>query len=350
VVAQLPSIGRPRAPWMTAAGCFVAGTVALVLLHGSLRNAMITSFVSACLGFSLVVLTGYVGQVSLAQMSFAGISAFVLVHVTNGWGLGFPIAPLVASLFAVPLGLIVGVPALRLRGVNLAVVTLAAATTVDALVFNWTWFTGGLAGKDVADPTLLGWDLGIAKGDAYPRVIFGVLVLLVVCVVGALVARLRDSPTGRSMIAIRSNERAAAAAGIRVARTKLIAFALSAWIAGIGGVLLAYQTQTVSPPSFATFTSLNLLAVVFIAGIGRIGGAAFSGVMMAANGFFVAFVDKELNVGKYQLIVAGILLALTAIKQPDGVAANPPPPLVKLGRRIEASWRTRRRIEQVTSS
>jgi ABC-type branched-subunit amino acid transport system permease subunit len=342
VMQRLPALGLPRAPYMAAAGCFLAGTIALTLLHGSLRNALISSFVFTCLSLSLVVLTGYIGQISLAQIAFAGVSGFVLTHLVSSWGLGFPLAPLLASLAAIPLGLVVGLPALRLRGVNLAVVTLAAATTIDALVFNLAGFTGGLEGRSVANPTLFGWDLGISKGNAYPRVIFGVLVLAIVCLVGVMVARLRRSPTGRTMIAIRSNERAAAAAGINVARTKLTAFALSSWIAGIGGVLYAYETQTVSGPTFGVFTSLNLVAVTFIAGIGRISGAAFAGIMMSSNGLFVAFLDEKFNVGKYSLLVAGILLTLTAIKQPEGVTAAPPPPLVKLGRRIEAAWRTRR--------
>ncbi len=135
-----------------------------------------------------------------------------------------------------PLGLLIGLPALRLRGVNLAVVTLAAAFAIDALLFNDESFSGGLRGRDIPSPTIFGLDLGIAKGDAYPRVIFGVFVLVVVCLVGLLVARLRNAPAGRMFIAVRSNERAASAVGINVARTKLLAFGLSAFIAGLGGV------------------------------------------------------------------------------------------------------------------
>jgi ABC-type branched-subunit amino acid transport system permease subunit len=348
VKQHLPALGLPRAPYATAAGCFAAGTLGLVLVSGSvfgddaLSNALISSFVFTCLALSLVVLTGYIGQVSLAQIALAGISGFVLTHVTSTWGLGFPIAPLIASLAAIPVGVAVGLPALRLRGVNLAVVTLAAATAIDALVFNLAGFTGGLEGRNVANPTLFGWDIGITKGDAGPRIIFGVLVLLVVCLVGVMVARLRRSATGRSMIAIRSNERAAAAAGINVARTKLLAFALSAWIAGIGGVFYAYQVQNVSGPTFSVFASLSLVAITFVAGIGRISGAVFAGIMMSANGLFVTFLDEKFNVGKYAVLVAGILLTLTAIKQPEGVTATPPPPLVKLGRGIETKWRRRR--------
>jgi ABC-type branched-subunit amino acid transport system permease subunit len=340
VVAELqnPSLGRPTRPYATTLLCFVVGLVILVGLQGTLRAAFMASLVSICLCLSLVVLTGYVGQVSLAQMSFAGLSGFMLTHIT---GLPFPLAPLVAALIAVPLGLLIGLPALRLRGVNLAVVTLAAAFALDALLFNVTGFSGGLSGRDVASPQLFGLDLGIAKGEAYPRLIFGVFLLVVVCLVGLLVARLRTSPAGRMFIAVRSNERAAAAAGIDVARTKLLAFGLSAFIAGLGGALFAYQQQTVSPPAFATFTSLSLLAITYVAGVGRIAGAVVAGIMLSSTGLFVTATDKWIGVGKYQMLVAGVALTLTAIKQPDGIAASPPPPLVALGRKLSGLWSTR---------
>src|SRR3954470_13135869 len=271
-------------------------------------------------------------------MSFAGLSAFLLTHLT---GLPFPIAPLVAALTAVPLGLLIGLPALRLRGVNLAVVTLAAAFAFDALVFNSESFSGGLRGKDIPSPTIFGLDLGIAHGNAYPRVVFGVFVLVVVCLVGLLVARLRTAPAGRMFIAVRSNERAARAAGIDVARTKLLAFGLSAFIAGIGGCLFAYDQQTITGNSFAVFTSLGLLAITYVASVGRIAGAVVAGVMLSSTGLLVTALDKAFNIGKYQLVVAGALLPLTAIRQPEGIAASPPSPLVKFGEWLAArvSWR-----------
>jgi ABC-type branched-subunit amino acid transport system permease subunit len=168
-------------------------------------------------------------------------------------------------------------------------------------------------------------------------------VLVVVCLVGLLVARLRNAPAGRMFIAVRSNERAASAVGINVARTKLFAFGLSAFIAGLGGCLFAYQQQTISPPSFAVFTSLGLLAVTYVASVGRIAGAVVAGVMLSNTGLMVTALDKAFDIGKYQLVVAGVLLTLTAIKQPDGIAASPPPPLVNLGNRLSRrlSWRPR---------
>jgi ABC-type branched-subunit amino acid transport system permease subunit len=297
---------------------------------------------------SLVVLVGYLGQVSLAQMSFAGVSALLLSHLTAHVGIPFPFTMLIASLAAVPLGLIVGLPALRVRGVNLAVVTLATAYVIDDVLTNWQWFAGGLTGVNVPSPTLFGLNLGIQHGPhSYPRVIFGVLALLVVCLVGLMVARLRRAPAGRAMIAVRSNERAAAAAGIDVERTKLFAFALSAWIAGIGGCLLAYQGQNVSAPAWATFNSLGLLAIVMIAGIGRISGAVIAGVMLAASGLMVTFLNVQLGIGQYQLVVAGLALTLSAIANPNGIAANPPPPLVWANNRISAALT--RRLGPATS-
>jgi ABC-type branched-subunit amino acid transport system permease subunit len=321
---------------------FVAGIVALLLFDNLLAEALMYSIGMICIALSVVVLTGYIGQVSLAQMSFAGLSAVLLTHITAGVGIGFPFTMLIASLAAVPLGLAVGLPALRVRGVNLAVVTLATAYVIDDIFTNWVSFGGGLAGLQVPSPTLLGLHLGISYHGSYPRFIFGVVALVIVCLVGLMVARLRRSPTGRIMIAVRSNERAAAAAGINVGRTKLFAFALSAWIAGLGGCLLAYQGQVVSPTSFSTFTSLGLLAIVMVAGIGRISGAIIAGVMLSANGLMVTFLNWKLGIGTYQLIVAGLALTITAIANPNGIAANPPPPLVwaarRIGRLIPGGW------------
>ncbi len=317
-----PSIARPNNPLVSAGFCLVAGTIILFLLSGSLRSAFISSMTFTCVALSLVLLTGYVGQVSLAQMTFAGFGGFMLGHISHGWGIGFPFSLILAGLCAVPVGLLIGLPALRLRGVNLAVVTLGAAFTADALPFNSQGFAGGLTGLPIKPPHLLGLDLSISQGHAYPRVIFGVLVLVVVILMGLMVARIRRGATGRMLLAVRSNERAAASVGINVAQAKLFAFALAAFIAGIGGALTGYQQGTLTSDGFATFASLTLLAVVYVAGIGRISGAVFAGVMMAGTGLFVTFLDEQFGVGKYQMLVAGLALTITAIMNPDGVMST----------------------------
>ena len=322
VAVHNPSVGRPHAPLRTAAACFVAGLVLLVVLSGVLRFAFISSLTVTCIALSVVVLTGYVGQVSLAQMSLAGIGGFMLGHISTSWGIGFPFSLILAGLCAVPVGLIIGLPALRLRGVNLAVVTLGFAAAMDAVIFTSQSFTGGIAGLPIPAPRLPGLNLGISQGNAYPRVIFGVLVLVVVILLGLLVARLRRGPAGRMLLAIRSNERAAGSVGINVAQGKLMAFGLAAFIAGIGGALTGYMQGELTPDSFAAFTSISLLAIVFVAGVGRLAGAVVAGIMFSAAGLFVTFLDIHLNVGKYQAVVAGIALVLTAVQNPDGITST----------------------------
>ena len=317
-----PSIGRPIAPLRTAAACFVAGVILLLVLSSVLRFAFISSLTVTCVALSVVVLTGYVGQVSLAQMSLAGIGGFALGHISSGWHIGFPWSLILAGLCAVPVGLIIGLPALRLRGVNLAVVTLGFAAAMDAVVFNIGSFIGGTAGLPIPAPRLPGLNLAISQGKTYPTVIFGVMVLIVVILLGLLVARLRRGPAGRMLLAIRSNERAAGSVGINVAQGKLMAFGLAAFIAGIGGALTGYMQGELTSDSFAAFTSISLLAIVFVAGVGRISGAAVAGIMFSAAGLFVTFLNLHLSVGKYQAIVAGVALVLTAVQNPDGITST----------------------------
>ena len=341
-----PSIGRPHRPLLTAAICFAAGVLLMLVLSSVLRFAFISSLTVTCIALSVVVLTGYVGQVSLAQMSLAGIGGFMLGHISKGWGIGFPWSLILAGLCAVPVGLVIGLPALRLRGVNLAVVTLGFAAGMDAMIFSSLSFTGGTTGLPIPPPRLPGLNLGITQGKSYPTLIFGVLVLLIVILLGLLVARLRRGPAGRMLLAIRSNERAAGSVGINVAQGKLMAFGLAAFIAGIGGALTGYMQGELTSDSFAAFTSISLLAIVFVAGVGRIAGAAAAGIMFSAAGLFVTFLNLHLNVGKYQAIVAGIALVLTAVQNPDGITSTatgkgPAVALAKLRDRVAGEYQKR---------
>ena len=322
VAQRNPSISLPKSPLRSAGLAFVAGLVLLLLLDNVLRFAFISSMTVTCIALSVVLLTGYVGQVSLAQMSLAGIGGFMLGHISHGWGIGFPFSLILAGLCAVPIGLIIGLPALRLRGVNLAVVTLGFAAAMDALIFNDLHFIGGTSGLPIKAPHLLGLNLSISAGHSYPRVVFGVLVLVITILMALLVARLRRGPAGRMLLAIRSNERAAGSVGINTAMGKLMAFGIAAFIAGIGGALTGYMQGELTPDSFAAFTSIGLLAIVFVAGVGRIAGAVVAGVMFSAAGLLVTFLDIHLSVGKYQAIVAGVALVLTAVQNPDGLTST----------------------------
>ena len=152
------------------------------------------------------------------------------------------------------------------------------------------------------------------------------------------------------LLAIRSNERAAGSVGINVAQGKLMAFALAAFIAGIGGALTGYAQGELTADSFAAFTSISLLAIVFVAGVGRIAGAVVAGVMFSAAGLFVTFLDIHLSVGKYQAIVAGVALVLTAVQNPDGLTSTstgkgPAVALMKLRDRVLGLRKPARRTD-----
>jgi ABC-type branched-subunit amino acid transport system permease subunit len=318
------ALGRPTRPLRVALLALAVGVLALELLHGYLRAGMITSLVSLPVCLSLVVLTGYCGQISMAQVTFAGIGGFTLSHVSQGLGIPFPWSLLLAALIVVPVGLFVGLPAVRVRGINLAVITLAMAVVADALVFQSNWFAGGIFGRSVPAPHLFGLNLGIAGSSpaAYPRATFGVFVLVVDVLLCLLVAWLRMSSPGRKLIAVRSNERAASAAGINVARTKLAAFSLSAFIAAIGGGLLAYQQGVIAAGGFGVFLSLTFLAIAYVGGIGRISGAIAAAVLLAPASLGAAVLDKIVNYDHYQVVVAGVLLMISVITLPNGLAST----------------------------
>ncbi len=309
--ARLPPAPPYRPPWRAAVvGSAVAG-IALLVLDELSRLALTTSLIGAVLCLSLVLLTGYAGQVSLAQMAFAGLAGFTITRLAGGLDLPVPLPPLAGALVAGAAGVVVGLPSLRLRGTSLAVVTLASAVAVEDLVFKNPALTGGFGGAEVPD---LG--LGPASSPA-----FGLLVLAVTVAVALAVARLRGSRFGRRCLAVRADEGAAAACGVDVAATRLVAFTLSAFVAGVGGALLAYSQVRLSFGSFGVFVSLSLLAVAWLGGIVRVSGAVVGGLLVG-GGLVFGTLDRIAGLGRYQLVVTGATLVAAVVLRPEGLTAT----------------------------
>lgn len=318
---HFPHSPHPRHLGAGMALLVIGGSVALVTASADWRNGIIISSIFGLMALSVVVLTGFVGQISLAPLAFAGVAAFTMVNLSNDFGVPFPFAPLGGALVATALGVLLGIPAVRVRGMNLAIVTLAAATAIEELVLKWDWLAGGDTGANVPRPGIGGFDLGIgARGDAYPRPAFGILCLAVLALATLLVANLRRGDTGLHWLAIRGNERAAAAVGIDVSRAKLSAFAVSAFLAGIGGTLLAYQRQTLSADSFVVLNSLALVAMTYLGGIASVGGAVIAGLFANGGVLTVATAATSSDASHYQFAVNGILLIAVAIGYPEGIA------------------------------
>ncbi|ROO87889.1 amino acid/amide ABC transporter membrane protein 1 (HAAT family) /amino acid/amide ABC transporter membrane protein 2 (HAAT family) /amino acid/amide ABC transporter ATP-binding protein 1 (HAAT family) [Actinocorallia herbida] len=315
-----PSLGRaprPRGVLLPLAA-LVPAVVLLMATDGSVRAAVITSFVFGVLGLSQVVVTGYAGQVSLAQLAVAGVAAFSLTRLTTDAGLPFPVAPILAALIATAIGVLVGLPALRLRGLPVAVVTLAMAVTVEAAWFRNADFNGGLTGAPIEPPSLFGMELGIGAGEGYPRIAFGLLCLAVLTLVALGTARLRTSRLGASMLAVRANERSAAAAGIDVRRVKVAAFAIGSFIAAIGGTLIGYQQNVASASSFTALGGIGLFAMVYLAGVSSVAGGITAG-LIASGGIVFLALDRWIGFGTYFGIVMGLLLVVTVIRNPEGI-------------------------------
>ena len=319
IVSGLGSAPYPRHVAAWAAVAAVVGAVAVMVTGGDWRLAVIATIIMTVIGLSQVVVTGYAGQVSLAQLAIAGAAAFLVGPITDSWGVPFPFAPLLAALIAAAIGVVIGLPALRIRGLTVAVVTLTMAYTLEAFWFRNTDFVDA-SGVDVPDPSIFGIDLGVGTGGDYPRAGFGLFALAVAIAVGVGVAMLRRSRLGSRMLAVRANERSAAASGVNVVATKLAAFGIAAFIAGLGGTLLAYQQTNVSFQPFAVLYSVLLFATVYLAGVTSVTGGVIGGVL-ATGGVFYYGLDAAGGGDLYQLLV-GLALIVVVLFRPEGIAGG----------------------------
>ena len=318
------TLGRaPRPHWRlpTAVIGTAVGIGAIYFFTGNDRAALYSSMITGVITLSLVVVTGYTGQISLAQLTFAGVSAYILSTFASSWGIPFPIAPILAALVAAAAGVLIGIPALRVRGLMLGVVTLTFAAGVEAIWFNNNSVDGGASGLAIPTPRLFGMDLSIGSGKDFPRPAFGILCLVVLVLVALGVSWLRTSRLGSAMLAVRADERSAAAAGINVVLVKLTAFAIAAFIAGLGGSLLAYQLGNVTFQDFDAYLGLVTFSVVVVAGITSVSGGILAGII-SAGGILVALISSGVGTGgvdNWYGVVAGIGVILTVIFNPDGI-------------------------------
>ena len=342
---RLPASPEPkgRAVPLTVAALAVLG---LFTLHQSLRSGLINSLAGVLLALSLVVLVGMAGQISLMQVAIAGLSGLAMTRLAGDWGIPFPVAPLLAAIFAAAVGVVTGLPALRIRGVHLAVATLGAALVVQSMILgNSSILRISDQTGSIPAPRLFGVHFGI--NDRFPlghlgvpSPSFGLFVLVVAVAACWAVANLRRNSTGRQLLAIRSNERAAAALGVNVASTKLIAFSIAAFLAGLAGALSAYQFQGVGADSYTALASVTLLAVVYLGGITSISGAVLAGILVA-GGLSQGVLEQFFHAGQFEDLVTSVGLILAILMNPEGVSGV----LRAQGRWLKERTLWRRRVD-----
>jgi ABC-type branched-subunit amino acid transport system ATPase component/branched-subunit amino acid ABC-type transport system permease component len=315
---RLPMIGTGRISWAWA--LFGCGAVVFVMVTKEAKwiDAITVSLGVAIVLLSIVVLTGYAGQLSLAQYSIAGFGAYVAGRLVAVFDIPFLLGLLAGVAAAVPLGLIFGLPAVRTRGINLAIVTLGLGSTIELMVFKNRSYTGGVRGTQVGNPDLFGYDIGsINHPERY-----GIFVLAMTMVAVVVVANVRRGRSGRRLIAVRTNERAAAALGINVMVAKLFAFSLASAIAALGGIVLSFRLSSISYESFSNFNSITYVGLALFGGVGQLLGA-FVGSTLATAGINQEVLETTWpGVGRWIQLISGIGILLTLIVYKDGVAAQ----------------------------
>lgn len=311
-----PVAPPPRRPWAIALGVLLIGTISLLLAGANVRQGIVISATVGLMSLSIVVITGYVGQVSLAQYAFAGIAAFLTARLVNVSGWPALLAILVGIMVAVAIAVAMALPTLRVRGMSFAVATLAVATIVEELVLPSSGLSSPGVAIRVANPTLFGVDLGFAApGSGNFRPTFGIIAIAIFALSIWVVGNLRRSATGLEWIAVRTDEYAAAAAGIDLRYSRVLAFATSAAIAASAGVLRLYAGP-MTPEDVLSFLSLAVIGFTFATGVGSLWGAVLAG-LLAPNGILKAL--GWVSNTDYIYVLNGVVLILITIWFPEGI-------------------------------
>jgi len=324
---KLPSVGSGRtAPYLLILGSGVSLLCIWIVFPYDWLVAFEYQLVFAIIITSLVVVTGYCGQISLAQMAFAGVGGLIASWLYSTYHVDFLIALLAGVVAVVPAAVVVALAGVRTRGVALAIVTLGLAFSLEAIIFTNTQFTGGPEGFVTDDPHLLGLPVG---GLEYPAR-FATLTLVLLVLIGLAVANLRRGRAGRRLIAVRTNERAAAAMGISVAGAKVYAFALGGMIAAIGGVLLCFFLGAPDFTNFVGITSITFAESGVLGGVGHLGGPLVASSYQPDTLGPQIFSFLGGNVAIWLAIAGAAALLITLPRFPDGLA-----PLIE---RASARW------------
>lgn len=290
-------------PWLPFVSFSILGSANLAAVY-------------ALVAVSLVVLTGWVGQISLGHAGLVGVGAYVTGHVVSGLGVTFPVNLIWAAVAGAGVAIVLGAVAVRVRGLYLAVATLIFSWAAVEFLFRQEWFIRNSSVKIAA----FGEPGTFPHFDWISRRTFFYAAWAVVAAAIFMMANLRDSKTGRAFFAVRGSEVAAASMGINVVRTKLIAFAVSGSLAGMSGNLLLVKDQVVTQDAFRVEVSLFFLAVAVVGGLSSLPGAVAGGVLFAALNELFFRLDV---LSGWLEVVPPLLLTSALLLYRGGLAAIP---------------------------
>ncbi|GLQ06394.1 branched-chain amino acid ABC transporter permease [Sneathiella chinensis] len=283
-------------------------------------------YIMAIAGVGLMLLSGYTGLVSLGHAAFFGIGAYTEAVLTAGVTLPFMSEPVVfpfvlsfplAAIFAAIAGVIIGVPALRLMGIYLAMATFAFAIVVEEIFSRWESVTNGYTGL-LVESLYIG-DMELTDGRPFYFLSLGMLIMVILFSLNLL-----RSPTGRAMMAVRDSEISAQSMGVNLAKVKTTAFGISAGITGLAGALFAHKLGFLSPESFTVLQSLELLVLVIVGGLGSLHGAIFGAMFVLALPQALAIMKDYLPLyiaeqPGLEPLIFGMILVFFIIFEPLGI-------------------------------
>jgi len=264
----------------------------------------------------LNLLSGYAGQISLGHAAFLGIGAYSSAYLTVKLGLPFWFALPASGMITAVAGILIGIPALRLKGLYLAIATMAFSFIVDEVILNWESVTNGANGMKLSPPSI-----GPLTLDSDRRFYYFILAITLIMLWGA--KNITRSSLGRAFIAIRDSETAAETMGVNLAVYKTIAFIISAFYTGIAGSLFAHFIRYISPSNFTLLDSIGFIIMILVGGTGTLLGSVYGAI-------FITFLPEGIRVLKdffpffvvetgLQGLVYGLILLLFILFEPAGL-------------------------------
>jgi len=271
------------------------------------------------------IITGYAGQISLGHGAFIGVGAYTCGILATKAGMPFWVTLPAAGVMAAIAGVIFGLPSLRLKGLYLAMATLAAQLFLaDYLFIRLDWLTGGAAAMLVDRPDIFGFQLSDDRHFYY-------LALFIIVAAVFFTINLFRTKTGRAFVAIRDRDLAAGLIGINLFRYKLIAFAISSFYAGVAGALMAYFWTVISPEAFGLTVSIQYLAMIIVGGLGSVRGSVFGAIFIillpqvakSLIQVLASIVPPAIPIGNIfpalELVLFGLVIILFLILEPEGL-------------------------------
>ncbi|MDI6729112.1 MAG: hypothetical protein QMD44_09350 [Thermodesulfovibrionales bacterium] len=305
---HIPEIGRFRTFFIPV--LLIASAALPFILKDYYIDVIIMSGIYILLALGLNIIVGFTGLLNLGFAAFYAIGAYTYAILNTKIGLGFWASLPISASFAALAGLLLAIPALRLRGDYLAIVTLGFGEIVRLVLNNWDSLTNGPNGiTGISRPLLMGFSL--AQLQYYYYLVFVIVIFAVV-----VIKRVESSRIGRAWIAIKENEIAASSMGINTTKYKLYAFTFGTFWAGIAGILFSAKMQFVSPESFTFMESILILSMIILGGIGNTYGAII--------GAFILVLLPEMlrEVQLYRMLILGIGLVLLMIFRPQGIVGG----------------------------